>query len=162
MTGYGIIVGEAIARHSRIDKVTFTGPALTGKKIMQAAGETSLKKVTLELGSKSANIIFNDADLDEAVKWTSSALLSVLFFANLDAGLICFLCCSSNNGQKCIAGSRIFVQSGIYDNFLAKLTESAKAIKLGDPFDIDTAQGPLVSQAQFDVRLSRIGIKNIP
>ena len=64
--------------------------------------------------------------------------------------------CSSNNGQKCIAGSRIFVQSGIYDEFLAKLTESAKAIKLGDPFDIDTAQGPVVSQIHFDVRLSRV------
>ena len=75
VTGYGVIVGEAIARHPRIDKVTFTGPALTGKKIMQAAGETGLTKVTLELGGKSANIVFHDADLDEAVKGSSSALL---------------------------------------------------------------------------------------
>ena len=75
VTGYGHTVGEAIARHPRIDKVTFTGSVLTGKKIMQAAGATNLKKVTLELGGKSANIIFNDADLDEAVKWTSTALL---------------------------------------------------------------------------------------
>ena len=75
VTGYGHTVGEAIARHPRIDKVTFTGSVLTGKKIMQAAGATNLKKVTLELGGKSANIVFNDADLDEAVKWTSSALL---------------------------------------------------------------------------------------
>ena len=75
VTGYGHTVGEAIARHPRIDKVTFTGSVLTGKKIMQAAGATNLKKVTLELGGKSANIVFNDADLDEAVKWTSTALL---------------------------------------------------------------------------------------
>ena len=66
--------------------------------------------------------------------------------------------CSSNNGQKCIAGSRIFVQAGIYEEFLAKLTESTKAIKMGDPFDIGTAQGPLVSKTQFDVRL--FGVNN--
>ena len=90
------------------------------------------------------------------------ALVSLVSRQFSDAQLICFLRGSFNHGQGCIAGSRIFVQSGIYDNFLAKLTESAKAIKLGDPFDIDTAQGPLVSQTQFDVRLSRIGIKYIP
>jgi aldehyde dehydrogenase (NAD+) len=78
VTGYGSTVGEAIARHPRIDKVAFTGSVVTGKRIMQAAGETNLKKVTLELGGKSANIVFNDADLDEAVKWSSSALLYVL------------------------------------------------------------------------------------
>ncbi|KAF8341816.1 aldehyde dehydrogenase [Amanita rubescens] len=131
VTGYGSTVGEAISRHPRIDKVSFTGSVLTGKKIMQAAGATNLKKVTLELGGKNANIVFNDADLEEAVKWTSSAL----FF---------------NHGQACTAGSRIFVQSGIYDEFLAKLTECAKGIKIGDPFVIDTVQGPLVSKIQFD------------
>ena len=68
--------------------------------------------------------------------------------------LICFLRGSLNHGQACIAGSRIFVQSGIYDKFLAKLAESAKAIKMGDPFAPDTAQGPLVSKVQFDVRRS--------
>jgi len=66
--------------------------------------------------------------------------------------LICSLRDSLNHGQACIAGTRIFVQSGIYDKFLAKLTESAKAIKMGDPFSPDTAQGPLVSKTQFDVR----------
>jgi len=73
--GYGPTVGEAISRHPRIDKVSFTGSVLTGKKIMQAAGATNLKKVTLELGGKSANIVFNDADLEQAVKWSSLALL---------------------------------------------------------------------------------------
>ncbi|KAF8345041.1 NAD-dependent aldehyde dehydrogenase [Amanita rubescens] len=135
--GYGQTVGEAIARHPRIDKVSFTGSVLTGKKIMQASGATNLKKVTLELGGKSANIVFNDADLEQAVKWSSMAL----FF---------------NHGQACIAGTRIFVQSGIYDKFLAKLTESAKAIKMGDPFAPDTAQGPLVSKTQFDRVMSYI------
>jgi aldehyde dehydrogenase (NAD+) len=75
VTGHGSTVGEAISRHPRIDKVSFTGSVPTGKKIMQAAGATNLKKVTLELGGKNANIVFNDADLEEAVKWTSSALL---------------------------------------------------------------------------------------
>ncbi|KAF8337184.1 aldehyde dehydrogenase [Amanita rubescens] len=124
VTGYGPTVGEAIARHPRIDKVTFTGSVLTGKKIMQAAGATNLKKLTLELGGKNANIVFDDADLDQAVKWTSAAL----FF---------------NNGQVCAAGTRIFVHARIYDEFLAKLTEAAKSFKQGDPFVNDTTQGPL-------------------
>ena len=75
VTGYGSTVGDAISRHPRIDKVSFTGSLLTGKKIMQAAGASNLKRVTLELGGKSANIVFDDADLDQAVKWTSAALL---------------------------------------------------------------------------------------
>ena len=78
------------------------------------------------------------------------------------AELIHLLCGSFNHGQVCIAGSRIFVQAGIYDEFLKKLTESAKAIKLGDPFVIDTAQGPLVSQTQFDVCFFRLAFMNIP
>jgi len=90
-----------------------------------------LKKVTLELGGKSANIVFDDADLDQAVKWTSAAL----FF---------------NNGQVCIAGTRIFVHARIYDEFLAKLTEASKGFKQGDPFVNDTMQGPLVSKAHFE------------
>ena len=81
----------------------------------------------------------------------SCALVCLVFLQFSDAELI--LSGSFNHGQACIAGSRIFVQSGIYDKFLAKLTESAKAIKLGDPFVGDTAQGPLVSKTQFDVRL---------
>ena len=79
VTGYGSTVGDAISRHPRIDKVSFTGSLFTGKKIMQAAGASNLKRVTLELGGKSANIVFDDADLDQAVKWTSAALLCVLF-----------------------------------------------------------------------------------
>ena len=81
------------------------------------------------------------------------ALVSPVFRQSADAELICVLRDSFNHGQGCIAGSRIYVQSGIYDKFLAKLTENARAIKLGDPFVIDTAHGPLVSKTQFDVRL---------
>ncbi|KAF8680821.1 hypothetical protein AX14_004454 [Amanita brunnescens Koide BX004] len=139
VNGYGHTVGSAISHHPRIDKVTFTGSVITGKRIMQGASETNLKKVTLELGGKSANIVFNDADLEEAVKWTAFAL----FF---------------NHGQACIAGTRIFVQSGIYDKFLAKLTERANAIKLSDPFGAGTTQGPQVSKSQFDVCLSKLYI----
>lgn len=75
VNGYGHTVGNAISHHPHIDKVTFTGSVITGKRIMAGASETNLKKVTLELGGKSANIVFNDADLEEAVKWTSFALL---------------------------------------------------------------------------------------
>ena len=88
------------------------------------------------------------------------ALVSLVSRQFSDAQLICFLRGSFNHGQGCIAGSRIFVQSGIYDKFLAKLTESAKAIKLGDPFVVDTAHGPLVSQTQFDVCLFRVNNKH--
>jgi aldehyde dehydrogenase (NAD+) len=75
VNGYGQTVGDAMSRHPRIDKVAFTGSALTGKKILQAAGASNLKKVTLELGGKSANIVFNDAELDQAAKWSAEAIL---------------------------------------------------------------------------------------
>lgn len=75
VNGYGSIVGEAISSHPRIDKVAFTGSVLTGKKIIQAAAASNLKKVILELGGKSANIVFNDANLEQAAKWSSMALL---------------------------------------------------------------------------------------
>ncbi|KAM6488958.1 aldehyde dehydrogenase [Amanita muscaria] len=131
VTGYGSTAGAAISEHARIDKVAFTGSTLVGRKIMEAAAKTNLKKVTLELGGKSPNIIYDDADLDQAVKWSAHGI----FF---------------NHGQCCCAGSRIFVQSGIYDEFLAKFTEHAKAIKIGDPFASGVDQGPQVSQIQYD------------
>ncbi|KAF8623356.1 hypothetical protein AX15_006398 [Amanita polypyramis BW_CC] len=98
---------------------------------MEASAKSNLKKVTLELGGKSPNIIFNDADLDQAVNWASHGI----FF---------------NHGQTCCAGSRIFVQEGIYDKFLEKFTERARAIKVGDPFVQGIDQGPQVSQIQYD------------
>ncbi|KAF9649990.1 NAD-dependent aldehyde dehydrogenase [Thelephora ganbajun] len=137
IVGYGNTVGQAITEHRGIEKVAFTGSTLVGRKIMEAAAKSNLKNVTLELGGKSPNIIFNDADLGQAVNWTAHGLFV-------------------NSGQICCAGTRIFVQSGIYDKFLAKFTERIKTIKVGDPFAKDTNQGPQVSQIQFDRIMSYI------
>uniref|UniRef100_A0A0W0FR12 Aldehyde dehydrogenase domain-containing protein n=1 Tax=Moniliophthora roreri TaxID=221103 RepID=A0A0W0FR12_MONRR len=131
LVGYGNTVGAAISSHMKIEKVAFTGSTLTGRKIMESAAKSNLKNVTLELGGKSPNIIFNDCDLEQACNW---AFWGIYW----------------NHGQACIAGSRIYVQSGIYDRFLEMFTEKTKTIKLGDPFASDTYQGPQVSQLQFE------------
>ena len=133
VNGYGPTAGAAIAEHPDIEKVAFTGSTLIGRHIMTAAAKTNLKKVTLELGGKSPNIIFDDADIDQAVAWASHGVFW-------------------NHGQACCAGTRIFVHEKIYDEFLAKFTAKAKSLKLGDPFAADSYQGPQVSQIQFDVR----------
>ncbi|KAG8221418.1 aldehyde dehydrogenase domain-containing protein [Butyriboletus roseoflavus] len=131
VNGYGATAGQAISEHPIIGKVAFTGSTLTGRKIMEAAAKSNLKPVTLELGGKSPNIIFDDADLEQAVKW---AIHGIYF----------------NHGQNCSAGSRIFVQEGIYDEFLKQFTEKTLAIKVGDPFEEETYQGPQVSKTQFE------------
>ncbi|KAF8154927.1 aldehyde dehydrogenase [Crassisporium funariophilum] len=131
VTGYGQTVGAAISAHMKIDKVAFTGSTLVGRKIMEAAAKSNLKTVTLELGGKSPNIIFDDADLEQAVNWAAHGIFW-------------------NHGQACCAGSRIFVQAGIYDEFLKRFGEKARSIKVGDPFGVDTDQGPQVSQIQYD------------
>jgi len=131
VNGYGPTAGAAISSHLKIHKVAFTGSTLVGRKIMEAAAKSNLKTVTLELGGKSPNIIFDDADLDQAVNWAAHGLFW-------------------NHGQTCCAGSRIFVQAGIYDEFLKRFTEKARAIKVGDPFGADIDQGPQVSQIQYD------------
>jgi aldehyde dehydrogenase (NAD+) len=131
VTGYGNTAGAAISSHMKIEKVAFTGSTLVGRKVMEAAAKSNLKDVTLELGGKSPNIIFDDADLDQAVNWASHGIFW-------------------NHGQACCAGSRIFVQSGIYDKFLAKFTEKTRSLKVGDPFATDSYQGPQVSQIQYD------------
>ncbi|KAH8111178.1 NAD-dependent aldehyde dehydrogenase [Phellopilus nigrolimitatus] len=131
VNGYGSVAGAAIAAHPHIEKVAFTGSTLVGRRIMETASQTNLKKVTLELGGKSPNIIFDDADVDQAVDWASHGVFW-------------------NHGQACCAGTRIFVHEKIYDEFLQKFTEKAQTIKIGDPFGVDTYQGPQVSQLQFD------------
>jgi len=131
ITGYGQTVGAAISSHPKIEKVAFTGSTLVGRKIMEAAAKSNLKNVTLELGGKSPNVIFNDADLEQAVNWAAHGIFW-------------------NHGQACCAGSRIFVQSGIYDEFLKRFTAAAASIKVGDPFAQETDQGPQVSQVQYD------------
>ncbi|CAO3654727.1 unnamed protein product [Mucor fragilis] len=131
ITGYGAVAGDALSRHMKVSKIAFTGSTAVGRRIMQAAAESNLKKVTLELGGKSPNIIFDDADLDQAVRWAHKGI----FF---------------NHGQCCCAGSRIYVQESIHDKFLEKFKEYTSQTKLGNPHDDDTFQGPQVSQTQFD------------
>jgi aldehyde dehydrogenase (NAD+) len=123
--------GAAIAEHMDIDKVAFTGSTEVGKLILQAAGRSNLKRVTLELGGKSPNIVFADADLDAAVEGSHAGL----FF---------------NQGQCCCAGSRLFVESHIHDEFVQRMVKRAMETKLGNPLDPQTQQGPQVSQEQFD------------
>jgi aldehyde dehydrogenase (NAD+) len=129
--GYGETAGAAVAEHYDIDKVAFTGSTEVGKLIMQAAARTNLKRVTLELGGKSPNIIFADSDLDAAVEGSHTAL----FF---------------NQGQCCCAGSRVFVEQKVHDQFVEQMVKKVKKTKVGDPFDPKTTQGPQVSQEQFD------------
>jgi aldehyde dehydrogenase (NAD+) len=131
LPGYGPTAGGAIARHADVDKVAFTGSTEVGHLIMEAAAQTNLKRVTLELGGKSPNIIFADADMDEAIEGAHFAL----FF---------------NQGQCCCAGSRLFVEEKCYDQFVEKSVARAKKRTVGDPFDPKTEQGPQVDQAQFD------------
>ena len=131
VSGFGPVAGAAITNHMDIDKIAFTGSTLVGRNIMKAAAATNLKKVTLELGGKSPNIIFKDADLEQAVKW---AAFGIMF----------------NHGQCCCAGSRVYVEEAIYDQFMEKMTATVKALQVGDPFAQNTFQGPQVSQLQYD------------
>ncbi|KAA1257786.1 Phenylacetaldehyde dehydrogenase [Rubripirellula obstinata] len=130
VTGFGETAGAAIASHDDVDKVAFTGSTEVGKLIIQAA-TGNLKKVTLELGGKSPNVVFDDANIDEAVAGAADAI----FF---------------NQGQVCSAGSRLFVQKGIYDEVVAGVSEIAANMKVGSGFDESTQMGPLVSREQFD------------
>jgi aldehyde dehydrogenase (NAD+) len=129
--GYGPTAGAALSGHMDVDKVAFTGEGSTGKIVMTAAAQSNLKRVSLELGGKSPNIVFADADLDAA---TEGAYFGLFF----------------NQGQCCCAGSRLFVEEKVHDKMVDRLLERAKTQKLGDPFDPATTQGPQVSQEQMD------------
>ncbi|EPE07757.1 aldehyde dehydrogenase [Ophiostoma piceae UAMH 11346] len=131
ISGYGRVAGAALSSHMDVDKVAFTGSTAVGRTIMKAAAASNLKKVTLELGGKSPNIVFNDADIDAAI----DAVNFGIYF---------------NHGQTCCAGSRVYVQEGIYDKFIAAFKIRAEQNKVGDPFLEETFQGPQVSQLQFD------------
>lgn len=128
--GYGPTAGAAIAEHMDVNKVTFTGSTEVGHLIMQAAGKSNLKRVTLELGGKSPFIIFDDVDVDEAAQWAHSAVMA-------------------NHGQNCCAGSRTYVHEEIYDEFVEKCKIQAENRILGDPWDGMTMQGPQVDEDQF-------------
>jgi aldehyde dehydrogenase (NAD+) len=138
LPGYGPTAGAAIASHMDVDKVAFTGSTEVGHLIMEAAAKSNLKRVTLELGGKSPNIVFADTDLDEAVEGAHFGL----FF---------------NHGQCCCAGSRVFVEEKIYDQFVEKSGIRARNRTVGDPFDPKTEQGPQVDHAQFEKIMSYIG-----
>ena len=131
LPGYGPTAGAALARHMDVDKVAFTGSTEVGHLIMRAAADTNLKRVTLELGGKSPNIVFADSNMDEAVEGSHFAL----FF---------------NQGQCCCAGSRTFVEDKCYDEFVEKSVARAKKRTVGNPFDKKTEQGPQVDQEQFN------------
>jgi len=135
--GYGPTAGAAISHHPDIDKVAFTGSTEVGKLVMEAAAKTNLKRVSLELGGKSPNIVLADADLDFAVEKSHFAL----FF---------------NHGQCCCAGSRTFVEESIYDEFVERSVARAKARTVGDPFASGVEQGPQVDQAQMEKILDLI------
>ncbi|WP_020394045.1 5-carboxymethyl-2-hydroxymuconate semialdehyde dehydrogenase [Thiolinea disciformis] len=122
--GFGNTAGDALVRHKDVRAVSFTGSTMTGNLIMQRAG---LKKFSMELGGKSPNIIFADADQERAL---DSAIFMIF----------------SNNGQRCTAGSRILVQETIYDQFVEHFAERAKKLRVGDPHDPQTIIGPLISR----------------
>lgn len=128
--GFGPVAGEAIVTHPDIDKVAFTGSTIVGKGIMKKAAD-QVKHVTLELGGKSPNIIFEDADLEEAIE---GAFQGIMY----------------NHGQNCSAGSRVYVQRPLYEKVLNALVERANSLKLGDGFNKDTEMGPLISKEQLD------------
>ncbi|MEH2365490.1 aldehyde dehydrogenase family protein [Nostoc sp.] len=142
LPGYGPTTGGAIARHMNIDKVTFTGSVEVGRLILEAAAHSNLKRVTYHLSGKSPNIIFADADIEQAVEGAHLAL----FF---------------NQGQVCTAGSRVFVEEKCYDEFVEKSVERAKRRTVGDPFDPKTEQGPQIDKIQFDkvMRYIELGVR---
>jgi aldehyde dehydrogenase (NAD+) len=130
VSGPGSEIGEVLATHPDIGKVAFTGSTEVGRRIMQLASGT-IKKVTLELGGKSPNIILDDADLDTAAL---GALYGTFF----------------HQGQICESGTRVLVPQSLYDTFIEKMIEGSKRITVGDTLDMNTTLGPLVSQSQFD------------
>ncbi|CAL8250823.1 unnamed protein product [Boreogadus saida] len=129
--GYGPTAGSAISHHMDIDKVAFSGSTAVGKLIQRAAGDTNLKRVTLELGGKNPIIVFADCDLEQAVEQAHSGL----FF---------------NQGQCCVAGSRLFVEEPIYETFVRRSVEKARSKVLGDPLTPGVDQGPQIDRKQFD------------
>lgn len=128
--GYGPTAGAAITKHPDIDKIAFTGSTEVGHLIQREAGTTNLKRVSLELGGKSPMVVFDDADIDAAVQMGSFGV----FF---------------NAGQTCCATTRIYVQEGIYDEYVKKSREVAQKRVVGDPFDLKTEQGPQVDETQY-------------
>lgn len=139
INGYGKEAGSALVEHPLVDKIAFTGSTATATRIMAVAART-LKNITLETGGKSPLLVFGDADLDQAVKWSHLGIMS-------------------NQGQICTATSRILVQDSVYDEFLKRFRETVETVsKVGNQWDKDIYQGPQVSKAQYDRVLEYIEI----
>jgi acyl-CoA reductase-like NAD-dependent aldehyde dehydrogenase len=130
VTGRGPEVGEAIVRHPSVNMVSFTGSSAIGKRIIEASAETT-KRVTLELGGKSANIVFNDANLDDALRGTLKAIFAF-------------------QGQCCVAGSRLLLQEDVADAFVERLVAHAEQLKMGDPTSSETDLGSMISAAHTE------------
>ena len=132
LTGAGS-PGALLASHMRIRKISFTGSVATGKRIQVAAAQSNLKRVTLELGGKSPAVVFEDANLENALTWTVNAIMA-------------------RSGQVCVAASRVYVQRSIADKFIEEYAKKMKAAaaKMGDPSEQDTAYGPLVDKLAYE------------
>jgi acyl-CoA reductase-like NAD-dependent aldehyde dehydrogenase len=137
LPGFGITAGAAIAAHPDVDKVAFTGSTLVGKQILHGSAD-NLKRVTLELGGKSPNIIFQDADIDQAVQAAATSFCG-------------------NSGQVCSAGTRLFVHESLHDEVAERVSKIASGYRVGSPFDAGTDLGPLISSRQMDRVLSYVG-----
>jgi aldehyde dehydrogenase (NAD+) len=131
ITGYGPSAGDALARHMDVDKIAFTGSIRTARALLKASAESNLKRLSLELGGKSPNIIFPDADLGRAMK---AAFWGIY----------------ANKGEVCSAGSRVLVHEAVYDSFVSGLADLAKQMKVGNPLDASTEMGSQISQAQME------------
>lgn len=136
VTGFGGVAGAALARHPNVDRIAFTGSTTTGRKIIEASA-VNIKKLQLELGGKSPDIIFADADLDKAVPGAAMGVFA-------------------NSGQVCFAGTRVFVQRPILEEFCARVTAFAGSIRVGHSLDVETQMGPLISGRQLDRVMSYI------
>jgi aldehyde dehydrogenase (NAD+) len=131
ITGYGETAGAALALHMDVDKISFTGSIRTARELLKASAESNLKRVSLELGGKNPNIIFPDADIEGAIR---SAFWGIF----------------ANKGEVCSSGSRVLVHEAIYDEFVGRLVEKAKTMRVGDPLDPDTEMGSQISGAQLE------------
>jgi aldehyde dehydrogenase (NAD+) len=138
VTGFGAEIGEPLVAHPDVSKIAFTGSEVGGQRVYETAAK-GLKRVTLELGGKSPNIVFDDAEMDNAVK----GVISGIFAAT---------------GQTCVAGSRLLVQRNIYDRFVERVVEFAKTARMGDPLDTQTQVGPVTTPPQYKKVLDYIAI----
>ena len=138
VTGFGSEVGEPLVSHPRVAKVAFTGSEMGGQKVYETAAK-GLKRVTLELGGKSPNIVFDDANIDNAVKGAISGIFAA-------------------TGQTCIAGSRLLLQEPIHNEFMDRLVAFAETAKMGDPMNLDTQVGPVTTMPQYEKILTYIDI----